>query len=257
MNGHKAAQHQKISSRSHRRTARKCLTSESLWRKGIGGWPEAPEELIGRDCSRATLQDQTGLSGVSWAVEESGFGGRTLMANNGWRLALASRDPRRLRRWSYGNEMRCAPAERSHLHARGRRNPGVVTPRYIPRLLRSSSRWRLRRAARAFVACVVARAVAFRSIRGTRAIQPAGCGAPRSSFSSLRGLRDLRGFIAHTKSVPKFRTSRLPLAQVKFHAHKRPDRRTECRDARTSRRTRAQIVGTPAQTLRTVAQSQR
>ena len=59
-----------------------------------------------------------------------------------------------------------------------------------------------------------------------------------------------------TKSVPKLRTSRLPPAQVIFRAHKRPDARTECRDARTSRRTRAQILGTPAQTLRTVAQSQ-
>ena len=59
-----------------------------------------------------------------------------------------------------------------------------------------------------------------------------------------------------TKSVPNFRTSCLPRAQVKFHAHKRRDARTECRDARTSPRTRAQIVGTPAQTLRTVAQSQ-
>ena len=56
--------------------------------------------------------------------------------------------------WRYRREMRCAPAERRHLDARGWRSPGVVTPLYIPRLLRSSSRWRLRQAAFAAFAAV-------------------------------------------------------------------------------------------------------
>jgi hypothetical protein len=61
---------------------------------------------------------------------------------------------------------------------------------------------------------------------------------------------------AAPNSVPNFRTSRLLLAQVVCHAHRSSASRTECPDARTSPRTRAQIVWTPAQTLRIVAQSQ-
>ena len=61
--------------------------------------------------------------------------------------------------------------------------------------------------------------------------------------------------ILRQETVPKFRTSRLRRAQVSFRAHKWSDGRTECPDARTSRRTLAQIAWTPAQTLRIVAQT--
>jgi hypothetical protein len=60
--------------------------------------------------------------------------------------------------------------------------------------------------------------------------------------------------LLRTQTVPNFCTSRLPLAQVVCHAHKSSAGRTECPDARTTRRTRAQIAGTLAQTLRIVAQ---
>jgi len=176
------------------------------------------------------------------------------MANNGWRFALASGLARRLRRWSYGNEMRCAPAERSHCTQGGGGIPGLsprATFRDSSGVLQGGD-------------CVAPRALSshpscscgcFPLNSGTRAIQPAGCGAPVPHFP-LRGLRDLRGFIAHTKSVPNFRTSRsavrtseVPRAQAAGRPHRMPGRAHKCSDARTDRwdaRTDSQVCRTVA-----------
>ena len=184
-----------------------------------------------------------------------GIWGRTLMANNGgdlpWRRAIRGGFE------DGATETRCAARPRSGATCTqgGRGIPGLsprATFRDSSGVLQGGD-------------CVAPRTLSSRAScscgcfpLNSRVREPFSrlAAAPPVPHFSLRGLRDLRGFIFYTKSVPKFRTSRLPRAQVKFRAHKRPDGRTECRDARTSRRTRAQIVGTPAQTLRIVAQSQ-